>query len=172
MSGLIWILALLVALLKPEWLQGATTTQESGTVRENTFEARVVGYLPQKARQQLKRALLLAVQGLGERPDCGELFAALGADGREKLQATIYSGPISSAESELCRRRHAAALTTVRGRRTIICSPTFGELRLGRAAVVLLHEALHHAGLTESPADPGAQSAREIDRMVAVACGF
>ncbi len=38
-------------------------------------------------------------------------------------------------------------------------------------AVILLHEALHHAGLSEALADPGAPSAREINRMVETDCG-
>ena len=37
--------------------------------------------------------------------------------------------------------------------------------------MTLIHEALHHAGLTEKPKDPEAMSAREIDNMVEDACG-
>jgi hypothetical protein len=37
--------------------------------------------------------------------------------------------------------------------------------------MTLIHEALHHAGLTEKPMDPGGMSAREIDGMVNRACG-
>ena len=35
----------------------------------------------------------------------------------------------------------------------------------------LIHEALHHAGLTEQPMDPDGLTAREIDDMVGAACG-
>ena len=37
--------------------------------------------------------------------------------------------------------------------------------------MTLLHEALHHAGLTEKPADPDGMTAREIDGMVNNVCG-
>ena len=40
------------------------------------------------------------------------------------------------------------------------------------AAAVLIHEALHYAGLSEQPRDPQGMHARDIDRMVKKACGF
>jgi hypothetical protein len=45
-------------------------------------------------------------------------------------------------------------------------------LSLDRAAMTVIHEALHHGGLREAPADPDAMNAREINTMVLHACGF
>ena len=40
------------------------------------------------------------------------------------------------------------------------------------AAVAVIHEALHHAGLTEAPHDRLAMTSIEITEMVEDACGF
>jgi hypothetical protein len=40
-----------------------------------------------------------------------------------------------------------------------------------KAALVLLHEALHFAGLTEQPHDPRAMTSSEINDMVKDRCG-
>jgi hypothetical protein len=47
-------------------------------------------------------------------------------------------------------------------------------LKLGRhyGAVVLLHEALHVAGLGQAPHHPHAQTPQEIDRMVRRSCAL
>ncbi len=80
MSGLIWIVALFIALLKPDWLQGATT-RKSEAVRDDTFVARVVGYMPQRARWQLERAMPLAVRRLVRYPaavSCSRRWGPMG----------------------------------------------------------------------------------------------
>jgi hypothetical protein len=103
-----------------------------------------------------------------EIPRCGGLFVELEADGVELLATTIYMPTHPFDEQSLCKS--AAAFTWVGGAHTRLCR-RFSSLSIERAAMTLIHEALHHAGLTEKPADPEAMTAREIDNMVGDACG-
>ena len=43
----------------------------------------------------------------------------------------------------------------------------FGRIRVAEASQVLIHEALHNAGLSEQPHDPDGLTPDEIDEMVA-----
>ncbi len=164
-------LSLLLGFAAPAWIWGSTSTTDVATSHEDAPVARTVGRVPVRERQQLKWAMALAVQRLRERPACRQLFAALGADGLARLAATFYTAPISTAELRTCRRK-ASAMTSVGCPRTIICSPSFGQLTRRRAAVTLLHEALHHAGLSEYPHEPGALRSAEINHLVKVSCGL
>jgi len=38
--------------------------------------------------------------------------------------------------------------------------------------MVIIHEALHHAGLTEYPQDPNGMTSNQINGMVAEQCGL
>lgn len=84
------------------------------------------------------------------------------------LTTTIYMPTHPFDEQSLCKS--AAAFTWVGGAHTRLCR-RFSSLSVERAAMTLIHEALHHAGLTEKPMDPEGMSAREIDNMVGDACG-
>jgi hypothetical protein len=123
---------------------------------------------PGKRTEKLQEAFSVAIERVQEIPQCGGLFAELGADGVEMLSATIYMPTHPMDEQTLCQT--AAAFTWVGGAHTRLCR-RFSSLSTERAAMTLIHEALHHAGLTEKPADPEAMTAREIDNMVGDACG-
>jgi hypothetical protein len=84
------------------------------------------------------------------------------------LSTTIYMPTHPRDEQTLCQS--AAAFTWVGGFHTRLCR-RFTSLSDERAAMTLIHEALHHAGLTEKPKDPEAMTAREIDNLVDDACG-
>lgn len=58
----------------------------------------------------------------------------------------------------------------VGSRRVTLC-PEFATLSTTAAARILIHEALHSAGLGEWPAYPHALMSEEINRMVAGKCG-
>jgi len=121
-----------------------------------------------KATEKLQEAFVVAIERVQEIPQCGGLFVELGADGVEMLATTIYMPTHPFDERSLCQT--AAAFTWVGGVHTRLCR-RFSSLSTERAAMTLIHEALHHAGLTEQPADPEAMTAREIDSMVEDACG-
>jgi hypothetical protein len=113
----------------------------------------------------------VALDRLQERAECRDLFADHGADGVRLLRDASYRKADSEEAGGLCGKG-AAAFTRMRSGRTALCADSFQKLGRYRAAVVLLHEALHTAGLGEAPHPPGAQTAREIDRMVRRSCGL
>lgn len=120
-------------------------------------------------RARLTAAFELALTRVQELPACGGLFAALGADGAEVLSATLYFPAPGGRNATTCR--NAAAYSFVGEAPTFLCSE-FGSLTDQHAALVLVHEALHHAGLTERPSDPLALSSVVINEKVRKACGF
>jgi hypothetical protein len=130
---------------------------------------RVIGGVSTKNRYRLNLAFPVAVKRVSESPSCGGLFADLGADGLEKLAGTIYLPP-QPGEGRTCTSR-VAAFTGVGEPHTRLC-PAFGGLSTDRAALILLHEALHFAGLGEKPSDPDGMTALQINRMVEKACGL
>ena len=98
------------------------------------------------------------------------MFAALGADGIEVLNATSYF-PVAYPvrRTKLCPR--SPAHTVVGASATWLC-PEFKRLPVERAALVLIHEALHQAGLTEYPSDRDATTSLAINKMVKRKCRF
>jgi hypothetical protein len=136
--------------------------------------------MPASLRVKLEAGFELAVVRLRESASCRELFARLGADPFETLATGLYFAVDSyRREAELCGRNLAAssrgaenlAYTTVGGAATFLCRP-FAWISTEKAAVAVIHEALHHAGLTEWPHDRLAMSSTEITEMVEEACGF
>jgi hypothetical protein len=136
--------------------------------------------MPDNVRARLEVGFELAVERVRELEACGDLFTRLGADGLEMLATGLYF-PVDSyrREVEVCGRNAAAssrgahnlAYTTVGGAPTFLCRH-FARVSTETAAVALIHEALHHAGLTERPRDRLAMSSTEITEMVEQACGF
>lgn len=136
--------------------------------------------MPAGVRDRLEAGYALAVARLRESPSCRELFGRLGVDPFETLAAGLYF-PVDTyrREVQVCGRNLAAssrgaenlAYTTVGGAATFLCRH-FAEVTTEAAAVAVIHEALHHAGLTEWPHDRLAMSSTEITEMVEAACGF
>jgi hypothetical protein len=129
---------------------------------------RVIGELPTMVRYRLDRAFPLAVERVREVASCRDLFANLGADGLEKLERTIYLPP-QPGEGRTCRGR-VTAFTGVGQPHTRLC-PAFADLSVDQAVTIVLHEALHFAGLDERPHDPRGPTPLQINRMVESACG-
>jgi hypothetical protein len=119
----------------------------------------------------VRDARAVALDRIGEREDCRELFAERGFDGASLLQTASYRQAAPNEAGGLCEKG-AAAFTGMMSGRTALCADSF--LKLGRhyGAVVLIHEALHVAGLGQHPHHPGAQTPQEIDRMVRSRCGL
>lgn len=117
-------------------------------------------------------AFRLAAERLGDSPRCAAMFSRLGADGLARLRENRYLPAAGTGVERVCSRGvGAAAFTTVGNSRTVIC-PGFGRLDPKQAAVIVLHEALHSAGLPESPQTPGAMTSAEINDWVADRCGL
>lgn len=119
-------------------------------------------------RSKLAAALARAAARVEASPECAGLFAELGADGADVLAGSFYfPAPLRQMEST-CRR--ATAYTYVGKETTFLCRG-FASLTDERAALVIIHEALHHAGLAESPYELSAQTSAAINDMVRKACG-
>jgi hypothetical protein len=103
-------------------------------------------------------------------PECADLFSDLGADGIEILDSTLYF-PIRHPIRRIDFCERCTAYTFVGATTTWLC-PQFKRLPTERAAQILIHEALHHAGLTEFPSDPDGMTSHAITKMIKRKCGF
>ena len=131
-------------------------------------------------RARLEAGFDLAVERVREIEACADLFFMVGADGIDTLKTGLYL-PVHSYRHEIvvCGRNPATnswgakilAYTKVGGTPTWICRH-FSRVSTETAAIAVIHEALHHAGLKERPHDRMAMSSIEITEMVTTACGF
>jgi hypothetical protein len=125
--------------------------------------------MPEHVKEKIQAAFEIAIERVREVPECAGLFTQLGADGEEMLKKALYfpAGPFR--ETTCCRRSLAA--TEVGGSTTWVCRRVASHCD-GHVAVALLHEALHHAGLTEYPHDRQGLCSDAINAMVIRSCGF
>lgn len=122
--------------------------------------------LSNPVRAKLEAGFGLAMERASEVPGCRQLFAELGSDPVVALASTLYYPAALKQELGLCRQ--VLAYTVVDGRPTWLCR-RFAKLSDERAAIVLLHEALHRAGQGESHRRDG-PAPRAIDRRVRTSC--
>ena len=111
----------------------------------------------------------LAFRKVRDRP-CGALFDRLNFNGPIALALTSYSAPRHPTEQALCDKG-VHAVTRAGQREVRICSSLRRLTREGVAAI-LIHEALHTAGLSEFPEDPQGLTSAEITRAVLKTCGL
>jgi hypothetical protein len=99
------------------------------------------------------------------------MFTELGADGVDTI-TRIFFTPIGKrqARADICNG--TVAYTLVGGGPTTWLCREFSRLTDKKAAMIIIHEALHHAGLTERPKDPKAMTSAGINRMVSKRCGL
>lgn len=157
---------------RPSWLVHGQVRSCSADVwlpSEDLRSVRVHGALSCPVRHRLVRALGLANSMLRRERACSFLFEELGHNGVIVLGQTYFFAADARMESELCDR--AEAFTVVGARWTALCR-SFATLTDLEAAVVVLHEALHHAGATEWPSDPRAPTSSAITAEVARRCGL
>ncbi len=148
---------------------GSVELAEEVTGNRAQVQPWISGAMPQSTRDKLVTAFELAVARVQQVEECRALFTELGADPVLALATTLYEPAGPYKETTTCRR--ALAFTYVGAAPTRLCR-RFGFLSDDEAGMVVVHEALHHAGLTERPADREAMSAGAINVMVRKACGF
>lgn len=129
---------------------------------------KVDGYLPEPIWVRLGSAFRNALGRVQAIASCSALFTSRRADGAELLRRASFADAVSEKDRNTCARG-AAALTEVRGRRITLC-PRFGTLAPSAAALVLIHETLHLAGMGEKPPDPAAPTSAEINLLVKSRC--
>jgi hypothetical protein len=152
----------------------SAATAESDQVRPEEQHALEVNpwvhpSMPENVQAKLAVAFQMAVERVQEVEECGAMFAELGVDGVETLSNALYFPADPYKETTRCSG--AAAYTYVGDRPTRLCC-RFTTLSDEWAATIVVHEALHGAGLTEKPHDPKAKSSGAINKMVRRACGF
>jgi hypothetical protein len=141
----------------------------AGSTHEMSPAPRINRRVPTPLRSKIEAGFRLALERVDRLPACAGLFAELGTDGIEMLSTTLYYRAELKMEMRVCT--HAYAYTLVGGAPTWLCR-RFSWLSDERAAAVLLHEALHHAGTDEWPHDPHAASGSAINELVSNACEF
>jgi hypothetical protein len=148
--------------------------------RDKPVEPFIHPAMAPNVRAKLEEGLELAAERVREIEACGDLFARLGANGIDTLNTSLYLQVDSHfREIQICGRDGAAnsmggtalAYTKVGAASTWICR-SFSGVPAEMAAAIVIHEALHHAGLPEWPTDRAAMTSKEITRMINKACGF
>ncbi|MEJ2086222.1 MAG: hypothetical protein P8Y44_11165 [Acidobacteriota bacterium] len=136
--------------------------------QEPTISTR--GLVPADLRFRLRSAHRLARERLSNSPGCRALFDSLGADGPTVLEGSTYGVAQSGFEQSICSERSAAAFTTVSGQRVHLCPRLFSGLTVQKAAMILIHESLHRAGLSEWPSNPAGLRSVEINTLIRDRC--
>lgn len=134
------------------------------------FEPRIDAGLSDNNRERVVSSFQIAVDRVQEVPECRDLFTKLGADGIDTI-TKIYFTPIGKREARANICDGSVAYTFVGGGPTWLCRK-FSRLSDKKAAMIIIHEALHHAGLTERPKDPKGMTSAGINRMVSKSCGL
>jgi hypothetical protein len=128
----------------------------------------VSGNLRDPVWKQLRVAFGIAQKRVRTNPNCSALFTRLGADGFQLLTKARFAPATTEANRDVCERATAG---TRLGSHVIRLCPAFGTVSVNDAANTLIHEVLHHAGMSEKPADASGLTSAEINRLVELRCG-
>jgi len=142
------------------------TTSAAAPARSSPW---ISSKMPAPVRSRIEASFQVAIQRLVEVPECRALFADLRAEGREILFSTLYYPASVAHEKRLCGG--AWGYTTVGSAPTFLCRK-FSRISDRRGALILIHEALHHAGMGEWPNDPKGLMSKAINHLVEDACGL
>jgi hypothetical protein len=123
--------------------------------------------MPATVAGKLETGFRLAVARVRDVPECSALFVTLGADALEILKTGLYLPTNVQRELVACRR--SVAQTIVGSAPTWICR-NITAYPDETVAAVLIHEALHHAGLPEDATGRTAKSSGSITRTVTKQC--
>jgi hypothetical protein len=159
-----------------------TTPAKSSSLAEaienETVEPWIHEAMDPAIRTKLESGLEIAVERVREVESCNDLFEELGADALATLHASRYlQVDTHLREVQICGRDGATrfqgaknlAFTRVGGAWTWICRH-FARVSDEEAAVAVIHESLHKAGLPEWPLDRTAMTSPQITKMVKKKC--
>ena len=123
---------------------------------------------------KLAIAIEIANARINSLPACSGLFRKLGSEAADTLGSVFILPAQDQHEKSVCNR--VVALTMMGTSKTWVCQ-SLAELSDRQVAMVLIHEALHHAGLRERPKKVGsrirdrtAMTSTEINQMVSISC--
>jgi len=142
----------------------------SASPERSGAKANVNGNLAGPVRRQLTLAFRFAQERIRTSPTCSALFDRLGEDGVELLAKLRFDEVSFEKSGDSCGPGVPAH--TKLGSHLVRLCPGFGVLPLPEAAVTVIHEALHSAGMTEKPADPRGLTPKELNRLVRASCSF
>jgi len=134
-------------------------------------EPLVLGGMNDRIERKLQFAFPSALERVCEVAACANLFSELGADGLETLGVTVYVPATSGQDLQLCEDADAIAFTGIGRSKTRLCAE-FGRQPRQAVAMILIHEALHHAGMSERPHDPDALTSGQINSLVRTNCNL
>ncbi len=118
----------------------------------------------------LNQGKSIANDKLSTLSDCEKMFDDLGANGARVIDATTYRDGTGS--SKCTSHPGAAAVTEVGSYTVLLCSNNFTNRSSQGAATIVIHEALHSAGMSENPPDPNAKTTGQINDMVQANCSL
>jgi hypothetical protein len=140
------------------------------TAASGSAEPSLNGKLPSSVTTTLVEAFPLALESIRRNRACLALFEPFLVSGVDRLKTTFYAPPSAGRKDDACGE-NTLAYTHVGSPVTHLCAG-FGTLSRENAAVILIHEALHFAGMAEAPQFPDALTSQEIHRLVIESCGF
>lgn len=135
-----------------------------------TIEPKLNGTIGATVTERLFEGFPFAIEKVRANKTCLALFEPFLVSGVERLQSTFYAAPSAERTDDSCDRG-ALAYTHVGSSVTYLCTG-FGALSREQAAIVLIHEALHFAGLPEAPSTRNALTSKQISELVKEGCGF
>lgn len=160
-----------VAVGEPTMARHAAVSSSARSARRPTAaEPSLMANLPSAVESVVRDAYPIAVDRVRWTPECRALFEELAVSGNGRLQSSLYAPPGGGHSDDPCAAG-ALAYTHVGSPITHLCA-RFAGLSPEEAAVVLIHEALHYAGMVESPLVRAAPTSAEIHTLVREACGF
>ena len=158
----------LLSLVPAIWSGSSAAADDLYEIRQ--LNPKILPGFSNSERLSLTRAFGAAAKKVQGRQSCRALFEGLDLGGADSLNKTLYQPARVASDVASCERG-SVALTGLGGRRTRLCS-NFKLHSLRDQAGILLHEALHVAGMSEKPVDPNGLTPHEINQMVKKACGF
>lgn len=164
--------SLIAALVPSAW---ATDPAEAAAVVASKspgslIEPRIDPGIALRNRRKITVSFRIAVKRVVEVPECRAMFTELGADAPAAL-GNLFFLPIGWHELKPHVCADVSVYTLVGGGPVWVCRE-FSRLSDSQAAVIIIHEALHHAGLTERPHDTDGMTSGAINHMVVKRCGL
>jgi len=153
---------------RTRWVGYPQTNSYSGVRLK--IQPHTSGPLDHQSARNLFTGFSVALERVRDLASCSALFDPLDTSGVEMITNSFYIEPSVAEKRELCTGG-VTAFTQVGSRVTRLC-PSFGDVDRQTAALLLIHEALHSAGMPESPSTAGALTPMEINNLVKKACGL
>lgn len=149
-------------------LQAASQPPVLGSTSGRRFQPHTSGPLTTRAARNLFSGFAVALDRVREIPSCSTLFEPFATTGFESMISSYYVAPSPVERRDFCGGG-VTAFTQV-GSRVVRLCPAFDGVDRNTAALLLIHEALHFAGMIESPSAGDAMTAGEINDLVRMAC--